>query len=137
MKVAYFGGYPLEKTTIESAGYPPIGPDREHIDGDTDANAFGPLPGWYALSVNEIYGQSQQYRYFLNFRPVAMAGYSIYIYHITIDEANRVRRELGLKELASSGFQGESGRQWKQRMKAEKLLHCPHPLPLSRRRGEK
>jgi hypothetical protein len=102
MKVAYFGGYPLEKTTIESAGYPPNGPDREHIDGDTDANALGPLPGWYALSVNEIYGPSQQYRYFLNFRPVAMAGYSIYIYHITIDEANRVRRELGLKELASS-----------------------------------
>jgi hypothetical protein len=28
-----------------------------------------------------------------------MAGYSIYIYHISLDEANRVRRELGLPEL--------------------------------------
>jgi len=28
-----------------------------------------------------------------------MAGYSIYIYHITLDEANGVRRELGLREL--------------------------------------
>ncbi len=28
-----------------------------------------------------------------------MAGYSIYIYHMTLDEANRVRRELGLPEL--------------------------------------
>ncbi len=28
-----------------------------------------------------------------------MAGYSIYIYHITTDEANRVRKELGLPEL--------------------------------------
>ena len=102
MKVAYFGSYPLEKTKIESAGLPPIGPDREQIAEDTDTTAFGPLPGWYALSVNEIYGRSQRYRYFLNFRPVAMAGYSIYIYHITLDEANRVRRELGLKELASS-----------------------------------
>jgi hypothetical protein len=29
-----------------------------------------------------------------------MAGYSICIYHITIDEANRVRRELGLPKLS-------------------------------------
>jgi hypothetical protein len=29
-----------------------------------------------------------------------MAGYSIYIYHITLEEANRVRRELGLAELS-------------------------------------
>ena len=32
-----------------------------------------------------------------------MAGYSIYIYHITLDEANRVRRELGLPELSEEG----------------------------------
>jgi hypothetical protein len=37
--------------------------------------------------------------YFSNFDPVAMAGYSIRIYHITIEDANRVRRELGLPEL--------------------------------------
>jgi hypothetical protein len=30
---------------------------------------------------------------------VAMAGYSIYIYHITIDDANRVRKELELPGL--------------------------------------
>ncbi len=52
--------------------------------------------------MNNIYSRDRQYRYFLNFEPVAMAGYSIYIYHITLDEANQVRRELGLKELASS-----------------------------------
>jgi len=79
-----------------------LGVNGTVLRGDTDTSLFGPLPGWYALSVNEIYGQSQRYRYFLNFRPVAMAGYSIYIYHITLDEANRVRRESGLKELASS-----------------------------------
>jgi hypothetical protein len=28
-----------------------------------------------------------------------MAGYSIYIYHITLEDANRVRRGLGLPEL--------------------------------------
>jgi hypothetical protein len=28
-----------------------------------------------------------------------MAGYSIYIYHITLEDANRVRRDLGLPDL--------------------------------------
>ena len=97
--VAYFGGYPLDRSKIKSAGLPPVGPDREQIDDKTDPATFGPLPGWYAMSVNEIYGRSQQYRYFLHFQPVAMAGYSIYIYHITMGEANRVRRELGLPGL--------------------------------------
>ncbi|MEN6405330.1 MAG: glycosyltransferase family 39 protein [Thermoguttaceae bacterium] len=66
-----------------------------------------PKPGWYALSVNYIYDRSRQYRYFLNFQPVAMAGYSIYIYHITIDEANRVRKKLGLPALSEKGVAKE------------------------------
>ena len=49
--------------------------------------------------MNYIYDRTHHYRYFLHFEPIAMAGYSIYIYHITIDEANRVRRDLGLPEL--------------------------------------
>jgi len=58
-----------------------------------------PQPGWHAVSVNQIHNRSGEYEYFLQFEPVGMAGYSIYIYHITLDEANRVRRELGLPEL--------------------------------------
>ncbi len=61
--------------------------------------AKGPLPGWYALSVNRIWDRSGEYRYLLRFDPVATAGYSIYIYHITLEDANRVRRELGLPKL--------------------------------------
>jgi hypothetical protein len=100
IQVAYFGGYPVERSNIKSSGNPPIGVEWKQFDNMTDLAAYGPLPGWYALSVNEIYSRSQQYRYFLNFQPVATAGYSIYIYHITLDEANRVRRKLGLPELA-------------------------------------
>ena len=33
---------------------------------------------------------------------VATAAYSIYIYHITLDDADRVRKELGLPELGCS-----------------------------------
>jgi hypothetical protein len=100
MQVAYFGGYPLERSKVKSAGDPPFGPDDLQPGDKNDSVAFGPLPGWYALSVNELYSRSQHYRYFLNFRPVATAGYSIYIYHITLDEANRVRSALELPELA-------------------------------------
>lgn len=106
IKVAYFGGYPLEKSKVKSAGLPPSGADNEQSDS-TDTTAVGPLPGWYALSVNAIYSRDQQYRYFLNFEPLAMAGYSIYIYHVTIGEANRVRRKLGLPELTKK--EGEIG----------------------------
>jgi len=61
-----------------------------------------PRPGWHALSVNKIRSRSHEYEYFLRFEPVAMAGYSIYIYHVTLDEANRVRRELGMPELPAT-----------------------------------
>jgi hypothetical protein len=37
-----------------------------------------------------------------------MAGYSIYIYHITLDEANRVRKELGLPALKGEGGEGKA-----------------------------
>lgn len=84
MKVAYEECYPIELTKIPSVGMPP---------------ANDPQSGWYALSVNYIYDRDKQYRYFLNYEPVATAGYSIYIYHITTDEANRVRREMNLPEI--------------------------------------
>jgi hypothetical protein len=53
-------------------------------------SANNPQPRWYALSVNSIYNREKQYRYFLNFEPVATAGYSIYIYHITQDEIDKL-----------------------------------------------
>ena len=75
----------------------------------------GPQPGWYAISVNYLHpvgaaattdGEGKWkildgdcYGYFRRFRPVATAGYSIYVYHIEWADANRVRRELGLPEL--------------------------------------
>jgi len=77
----------------------------------------GPRPGYYAVSVNFLQGYPRwardghgrfefispyRYSFFRHFKPVATAGYSIYIYHITLEEANRVRRQLGLPELPES-----------------------------------
>ncbi|MFQ5730907.1 MAG: ArnT family glycosyltransferase [Planctomycetaceae bacterium] len=75
-----------------------------------------PHPGWYAVSVNFLKGMQfstwngerrreligpKRCVYFQHFEPVARAGYSIYIYHVTLDEANRVRRKLGLPLLTA------------------------------------
>ncbi|MDO5581754.1 MAG: hypothetical protein Q4G69_11545 [Planctomycetia bacterium] len=70
IKISYCGTYPIELTTIPSKNSPSETPE----------------PGWCAISVNNIYSSDGQYRYFLNYTPVAMAGYSIYIYHLTHSE---------------------------------------------------
>ncbi|NQT14319.1 MAG: glycosyltransferase family 39 protein [Planctomycetes bacterium] len=81
------------------------------------SNDHGPRPGWYAISVNHVHGyrllehDQPLYAYFREFEPVATVGYSIYIYHITLDDANRVRRELGLPELSASSRRGSEGRE--------------------------
>ncbi|MDR1493763.1 MAG: hypothetical protein LBT05_13730, partial [Planctomycetaceae bacterium] len=84
MKVAYWGSYPLELTKLPAKEMP---------------SANDPQPGWYALSVNHLYAREKQYRYFLNFEPVDKIGYSIYIYYIVPEDANRVRRKMGLPEI--------------------------------------
>lgn len=76
IKTATSGSYPIELTTIPSTGSPP---------------AHAPEPGWYALSVNDLYDKEKQYRYFLNFEPVTVIGYTIYVYHITQEDVDRLR----------------------------------------------
>jgi len=85
--LACWGSYPAALAGIPETPMPPTNLDD------------GPKAGWYALSVNYLYDRTGQYRYFLHFRPAAMAGYSIYIYHLTPEEVNRVRRQLRLPIL--------------------------------------
>jgi len=98
LAVAYFGTCDPRTAGIEGT-VPPPSPPRPGMAPCFSAQPSGPLPGWYAMSVNEIHRHTGEYAYFLRFEPVAMAGYSIYIYHVTREEADRVRRELGLPEL--------------------------------------
>ena len=60
---------------------------------------LGPQPGWYAVSVELLRSRTREYEYFLDFQPTAMAGYSIYIYHLTSKQASEARRRLGLPPL--------------------------------------
>jgi hypothetical protein len=97
--LAYFGFVSPRLAGIPQTPFPMAARDSEHHNPDGSVSKAGPKPGWYALSVSSLYDHSRQYRLFLRFNPVASAGYSIYIYRITPDEANCVRRELGLPDL--------------------------------------
>ena len=113
--LAHYGCVDPQLVGIEFT-LPPVAPTSRAPRTDMPGEAMGPLPGWYAVDVNHLHGtrlgaadghngwkslpkDGCDLTYFQRFRPVGMAGYSIYIYHITLDEANRVRGELGLKEL--------------------------------------
>ena len=100
--LACFGSYPVTLVGIPETPHPPRGAEIMRGDPSAVEAELGPKPGWYALSVNYLYGRSRQFRYFLRFEPVASAGYSIYVYHVTLDEADRVRREMGLPEIRGS-----------------------------------
>jgi hypothetical protein len=67
--------------------------DDDFIDNNQPL-ANEPEAGWFAVGVNELYGSTKQYEYFKLFEPVDYVGHSIYIYHITIDDINRVRQKL-------------------------------------------
>lgn len=109
--LAYFGPVDPRLAGIDFTP-PPRGPTPGEVHTAYDQR-LGPHPGWFAVSVNLLHGMSfgapdgrggtvttgrSTYTYFQRFRPVALAGYSIYIYHINSNEANRVRSELGLDE---------------------------------------
>ncbi|NQT17972.1 MAG: hypothetical protein HQ582_34795 [Planctomycetes bacterium] len=79
---------------------PPVSPDYDGPRARGTPEEPGPLPAWYAVSVRRLIERRDPYACFPHFKPVATAGYSIYIYHSTPAEANHVRRQLGLAELS-------------------------------------
>jgi hypothetical protein len=97
--LAYSGAYPVVRAGIPETPFPPKGPDIPPGTASDGNDESGPRSAWYAVSVNYLYERGGDYHYFQRFKPVAMAGYSIYIYHVTSDETNRVRRELGTPKL--------------------------------------
>jgi hypothetical protein len=57
----------------------------------------GPEPGYVAVDVHNL--TLGPYTYFQRFQPIAKAGYSIFIYHVTPEEAAAARRDLGWPPL--------------------------------------
>ncbi len=95
-------------------------PDPGRLDRELRAHAaaFGPHPGYHAVSVHLLRGATfgipdgrggryginrhGEFDYLRRFRPIARAGYSIYIYKIGADEADSVRSKLGLPPIGPS-----------------------------------
>jgi hypothetical protein len=99
LKLAYFGGFDPRHAGIEYLAPTAI---SSEVTGRGDIGRIP--PGWYAISVNFLQGMPcDVYRgdgtraylsqdaliAFQDLEPVAMAGYSIYIYHVP-EVANRV-----------------------------------------------
>jgi glutamine amidotransferase-like uncharacterized protein len=92
-----------------SDNYPivPFAPDsldnstknNENKEEDNDSRRLGPRPGWFAISVQQIHERHGRYQYFLNLKPKYRIGYSIYVYHITFDEANQLRQQYNLPPI--------------------------------------
>jgi hypothetical protein len=106
--LAYFGAADPRSVGIDFR-LPAWGPGGLTPEEATSSPGPGPHPDYYAVSVNYVRGMSfpapdgrggwrlvpfHAYEYFRHFRPVARAGYSILIYHITPAEANAVRQRL-------------------------------------------
>ena len=94
---------------------PPPGPDETTPRDPAGASRFGPRPGYYAVSVHLLQGgkysipdghggrvlinRHDHFAYFHLFQPIARAGYSLLIYHITPAQADAARRRLRLPPL--------------------------------------
>ena len=113
LNMAYFGYLDPRVAGIEFE-LPPKGETSPEESVDPHAQEIGPHPGWYAVSVALMRGCEisvpdghggypwftlNSFAYFQHFRPVAHAGWSIYIYHISWEECQKVRKQLELPEL--------------------------------------
>ena len=65
-------------------------------DSDVPEEQLGPRPGWYAVFTGALHQPGHEYDYFRHFKPASMVGYTVYVYHISPEGAQRVRQEMGL-----------------------------------------
>ena len=107
--LAYYGNMSPDVVDIQYH-LPLFGPG---VVSSNRSAIVGPAPGLQAISVNYIVGlpfcaptslgsQTEvpvhAYSYYRSFRPRAVLSHSIFVYDISLDEANAVRRSLGLSD---------------------------------------
>ncbi len=86
-----------------------------------EQNRSGPLPGWYVISKNYLIGHpkpiasqdgslsffnSSALTYFQAFTPVDRIGYSMLVYHLSKEDVNQFRTQLGLSLLPTAKNDG-------------------------------
>jgi len=96
--LAYFNYIDYRVCGADYAAVPPD-PPSDVPPGVVENAWSGPHPGYFAVdlrSLNKLGG----YTYFQRFQPIAKAGYSIFIYHLTPEQAEQARRKMGLLPLS-------------------------------------
>ena len=113
--LVYFGNMDARIAGIDFH-LPPRGPTSPNNPCTYSDELQGPKPGWFVIDISFVHGMNRRildengawstppgacdFSYFQHFKPVDRIAYSMLVYHITLDEANRVRERLGLSALA-------------------------------------
>jgi len=71
----------------------PSGPTGLFPNDSAYQAKFGPKPGYYAVSVQRLRDWDGRCAYFRQFKPIAHAGYSIYVYLVTPEQVRAVQME--------------------------------------------
>ena len=83
--------------------HPPMDPryssQREYLTSEQ----IGPKPGWYSISVHQLYSRNKEFAYLFDFEKVDMVGYSIYIYHLTQEQVDDWNQKHGFAVEADAG----------------------------------
>ncbi|MDR1477982.1 MAG: glycosyltransferase family 39 protein [Planctomycetaceae bacterium] len=84
--------------------------DRSDIEEeeDNDPRRLGPRPGWFAISIKQIHERHGRYQYFLKLKPKYRIGYSIYVYHIALEEANLLRQQYDLPPIEKNNIESKT-----------------------------
>jgi hypothetical protein len=115
--MVYFGDFDPRVAGIEFT-LPPRAPGSSKATCPAHLDQ-GPVPGWHAIDINYVYGLNRRvpdgqggwsngpsrgcdFTYYKHFEPVARIAYSMFVYHITKEEANEFRRKLGLPEISEA-----------------------------------
>lgn len=71
---------------------PPPGPLGGRPSNELPTSCLGPKPGRYAVFVSSLHDRSRQFAYFLEFEPVEVLGYTVYIYELSEEDVARYWR---------------------------------------------
>jgi hypothetical protein len=100
------GIYPLETLGIKSTGQPPKWKLEQQIIGNWQQLVrAGPQPGWFLLGTNDLFHVEHEYDWLHSLTPIKRIGYSVYIFHVTLDEVNHIREQYDLPMLIEEDFE--------------------------------
>lgn len=100
LRIAYSGLYPLESLGIRAESEPPPWTEKQSAsNNDVYLQTVGPQPGWFLLGINDLYGPTHAYDWLHDIEPTHRIGYSMNVYHLTLEQANEIRRRIGIPEL--------------------------------------